>query len=167
MSVLSDNFKKILEEIELKISNPEEREFVKQKVIDLSTLFLDVIDNLSEKTEEKISKIEKKQKEIENQMEEVTGAINEMENGIFDEEQIEESDFEIVCPYCNCEFIAEIEGKSEIECPECHNEIELEWNEENDDMEEDFGCTGHCSACGGCSEDEYEDNFEEDNSDDM
>ena len=158
MSVLSDNYKRIISEIEEKITNPEDLEFVKEKVSELSVLFMDIIDNLTEKADEKMKQIEEKQKKIEAKMEEVENTINEIESDIYVEED-GNFDFEIVCPYCSHEFVAEINGKSEIQCPECDNIIELDWNDE-----EDADCTGHCSSCHGCSDD-FED--EEDNEDDM
>lgn len=156
MSVLSDNYKRIVSEIEEKISNPEELEFVKEKVSELSMLFMDIIDSLSEKADEKIKQIEEKQKQIESKMSEVESAVNEIESDIYTEED-GNFDFEIVCPYCNYEFVAEINGKNEIACPECNNIIELDWNDEDDGE----GCNGHCSGCHGCEED-YDENDEED-----
>lgn len=156
MSVLSDNYKRIVSEIEAKISNPEELEFVKEKVSELSMLFMDIIDGLAEKTDEKIKQIEEKQKQIESKMDEVENAVNEIETDIYVEED-GNFDFEIVCPYCNYEFVAEINGKNEIACPECNNIIELDWN----DAEDEESCSGHCSACHGCEEDDGN-NYEED-----
>ena len=44
---------------------------------------------------------------------------------------MEDFEFEIVCPYCNYEFIADIdEHEDEILCPECNNPIELDWSED-------------------------------------
>lgn len=154
MSVLSDNYKRIISEIEEKISNPEEIEFVKEKISELSMLFMDIIDSLTEKADQKIKQIEKKQRQIEEKMEQVENAVNEIESDIYVDED-GNFDFEIVCPYCNNEFIAEINGKNEILCPECNNIIELDWNDEDEE-----GCTGHCGECYGCS-DEF------DNEDDM
>lgn len=147
MSVLSENYKRIISEIEEKIQDPEELEFVKQKVTELSMLFMDIIDNLADKADEKIKQIEEKQKQIEAKMDEVENVVNEIESDIYTEEE-GNFDFEIVCPYCNYEFEAEIDGKTEIPCPECNNIIELDWNDE-----EDEGCSGHCGGCHGCSED--------------
>lgn len=158
MSVLSDNYKRIVSEIEAKITNPEELEFVKEKVAELSMLFMDIIDNLADKTEEKMKQMEEKQKQIEAKIEAVEGAVNEIEGDIYEDDG--NFDFEIVCPYCNYEFTAEITGKDEITCPECNNIIELDWNEEDEE-----GCQGHCSGCHGCEEEE--DNFEEDESEDQ
>ena len=151
MSVLTDNYKKIVSEIEQNISNPDEKEFVKQKLIELSTMFLDVIDNLTEKTDAKIAQIEAKQKEIDEKIAQVEGAVDEIENDIYENED-GSFDFEIVCPYCNNEFITEIDGKTEIECPECNNVIELDWNDE-----EEGGCSGSCSSCPGCAHDHEDD----------
>lgn len=159
MSVLSDNYKRIISEIEGKISNPDELEFVKEKVSELSMVFMDIIDSLTEKADEKIRQIEEKQKQIEDKMSQVESVVNEIESDIYEEDD-GNFDFEIVCPYCNYEFVAEINGKNEITCPECNNIIELDWNEEDDES-----CLGHCSGCHGCEEEFDED--EEDNEDDM
>ena len=62
-------------------------------------------------------------------------------------------DFEIICPYCNAEFIADVESKSNIKCPECQNTIELDWN----GGEEINPCSGHCSSCSSkCGESFFE-----------
>ena len=46
-----------------------------------------------------------------------------------------------------------VENLKEIKCPECNNTIELDWS---GDLEEGEGCSGHCSSCGGCHNDEEE-----------
>ncbi len=162
MSELSDNYKKILTEIDSKISNQEEKEFVKKKIMELSTLFLDAIDDLIKKTDTKITKIEEKQNEIENKIMQVDEAVDEIENNIYEDDEEDDYEFEIACPYCNSEFIAEISGKSEIECPKCHNIIELEWNGEDEDV-----CKGNCSNCGDCDDTSFlDDNQDINNNDD-
>ena len=161
MSVLSDKYKKIISEIEQKVTNPDELEFVKDKISELSMLFMDIIDGLADKADEKFKQIEEKQRQIEEKMSQVENVVDEIESDIYDEDD-ENYDFEIVCPYCNNEFVAEINGKNEITCPECNNIIELDWNDE----EEEDSCQGHCSSCHGCgtSSEEFE---QEDNEDDM
>ena len=57
-----------------------------------------------------------------------------------------------------------------IQCPECHNTIELDWN--CCDEEEEEGCSGHCSHCSSecVAEDEEEyklDDSENDDDEDM
>ena len=64
MSVMSDNYKRIMTEIEEKISNPEDLEFVKEKFAELSTMFIEIIDNLTEKTDAKINELEQRQQYI-------------------------------------------------------------------------------------------------------
>ncbi len=153
MSVLNDNYKRIITEIEEKVSNPEELEFVKEKILELSTLFMDVIDNLINKTDKKIMQIEKKQQQIENQISQVKGEVDEIETDIYEEDEDDFYDFEIVCPYCNYEFVTEINGKNEVTCPECNNVIELDWNDEDEEEQTtSIGCIGNCQSCGGCTD---------------
>ncbi len=161
MSVLSDNYKRIITEIEGRITNPEDLEFVKEKMSELSMIFMDIIDNLADKADEKIKQIEEKQKKIEEKMNEVEGAINEIETDIYVEDD-QNFDFEIVCPYCDYEFVTSIDGKDEVTCPKCNNVIELDWN----DDEEDSCCSGHCHSCHGCEEDDDCDCDDEENEED-
>lgn len=167
MSVLSDNYKKIIAELEERISDPEDLEFVKEKFAELSTMFLDVIDNFTEKTDAKISELEEKQQFIEEKIAEVESAVNEIETDMYDDEDDEEEDnsyeFEIVCPYCNYEFVAEIAGKNEVTCPECNNTIELDWNEDEEQNSTD--CVGGCTTCGGCENGLEQQDYEQDNND--
>mgnify|MGYP007042768822 CR=1 FL=1 len=93
--------------------------------------------------------------------------INEIETDIYEvEDENNNFDFEIVCPYCDYEFTTSIEGRTEIVCPKCNNVIELDWN----DDDEDDCCAGHCHSCHGCGEEEYDDNdddeYEENDEDD-
>lgn len=142
MSEMSGKYKRILEDLEKNIQDPQELEFVKEKFADLAMMFIDIIDRLTNITDARIEEIEKKQKEITNRINHVQAAVNGIENDIYEDEGSYE--FEIVCPYCNYEFTADIEDekKETIQCPECHNTIELDWNQ--DEYEE---CTGSCSSC--------------------
>lgn len=155
MSDMNENYKKILSQIEQKISNPEEREFVKDKISELTVMFVEMINKLSDMTEIKINDIEEKQKELKLKMDKVEEVVNGIENDIYLDEGYE---FEIVCPYCNNEFITEVDSenhpKEEVECPECHNIIELDWNgEEYDHEHNEFnGCSEHCSGCHACND---------------
>lgn len=173
MSILKDNYNRIIREIEQTISDEEERKIVKGKVEELASIFIDIIDKLANSTDAKIQEMEEKQKRIEEKMEHMQKMMDEIENDIYLSEE-EPFDFEIVCPYCNHEFVVEIPDniehmKKEVECPECHNTIELDWNEEEE-------CTGDCHGCHGCEEDEdiheisiedEENDDEENNEDDM
>ena len=68
MSVLKENYDRIISELEEKITNPEDLEFVKKKVSELSLMFMDVIDAYTETTEDRLKIIEDKQKQIEKEV---------------------------------------------------------------------------------------------------
>ena len=133
MADLSKEYKKIMKQIDERFEEKEDRMFIKEKLADITMLYLDIVDRLTTIAEMRLGELEKKQLEIENKMSSVSDTVEEIENDIYDEGAF---DFEIVCPYCNHEFVADIdlEEKAEIECPECHNLIELDWGIE--DLEE-------------------------------
>ncbi len=162
MSNLSKEYDRILSEIEQVISNEEEKKIVKEKVSEISMLFINTMDNMSNIIDNKLKEMEEKQNNLDNKLNKIQSTVNEIESDIY-EEELGEYDFEIVCPYCNNEFVTDLslmnEEKTEIKCPECNNIIELDWN---DDEESDC-CSGHCGSCHGCGDDECE----EENEDDM
>lgn len=141
MSEIGIEYKKIMEEIEKTISNEEERKFVKSKLAELSISFIDIIDRITKATDIKIKEIEKNQNNIESKISNIESIVNNIENDIYEDDEQEDYEFEVVCPYCNYEFSVDMDSaqKDEIECPECHNVIELDWNEEH--------CSGSCSHC--------------------
>ena len=95
--------------------------------------------------------MEQKQKEMDERMQKMQDVIDNIEKDIYSDEGF---DFEIVCPYCNYEFVIDVdENKTEIECPECQNVIELDWSGDIEGEEHD-GCSGHCGGCSGCEEEE-------------
>lgn len=161
MSEFIKKYDKIIEDIEKNIQNEEELSFVKEKINEISTMFMSMFDNMSKYSESKISALEENQNKLEQKLNKVQNIVEDMKSDIYDEyNEDEDYEFEIVCPYCNNVFISNVETdvNEEIECPECHNIIELDWNEEE-------CCTGSCSSCPGCSGAEVEedlDNNEED-----
>ena len=76
-----------------------------------------------------------------------------------------ECDFEIICPYCNTEFVEDFTDgmKHEVRCPECDNLIELDWHDE-----EECSCGHSCNGeCEECEEDDDEEEEDNENEDDM
>lgn len=152
MAELSKNYKKIISEIEENIKEPEQREFVKGKVSELAMMFMDTIERLLESTE--------KQAKIEKKINNLQKSLKRIEEDIYiedDEEEEEDEEcgccdccgdpmndndyeFEILCPYCSHEFVTgkDTNLEDEIECPNCHNIIELDWEEY---------CDGECGDC--------------------
>lgn len=159
MSDLKNHYQAILKDLENHFQNEDDKAFVLNKFQELSMMFMDVIDRLTYLTDIRIKEVEERQQEIDNRIETVKKAVDGIENDIYEDDEAYE--FEIVCPYCNHEFVADInsEENAEVECPECHNIIELDWNE-------DEGCGGCCSHCDGCEEDD-DDSEHDDNDEDM
>ena len=159
MSDLKNHYQSILAELDNHFQDKEEKAFVLNKFQELSMMFMDVIDRLTFLTDIRVEEVEEKQKVIEDRIEIVKKAVDGIENDIYEDD--EPYEFEISCPYCNNEFVADInsEENTEIECPECHNIIELDWNEEE--------CGGCCSGCDGCEEGHDNEHDEDNNDEDM
>ena len=163
MSKLSEEYLKILNDINEHISDEEEKKYVLKKVSELSALYMDIIDRITGVNSKRMEELEKYQDELEQKIDKVKGTVDLIKKDIYEDEDY---DFEIVCPYCNHEFVADVEDelKEEIECPECHNIIELDWDGD------DEGCTGSCTSCGlheECKNEDEEDEDNEDNEHDM
>ncbi len=155
MAELQEKFNKIISEIESKIQNKEELDFIKEKISNISTLFLDQLDKVIDLNTARMDEIAENQTILNRKIANIEQFMHNIEKDIYMDDNC---DFEIICPYCNNEFEIDIseEVKNEIECPECHNIIELDWNQE-----EQHSCNGHCCSCGSECEDE-DDNDDED-----
>lgn len=160
MSELQDKFKKIVSDIEGRIQDKEELEYIKEQIANISILFLDQLDKVVDLSTARMDEVVENQKKLNEKVTQVEKVMGNIEKDIYLEDSY---DFEIVCPYCNHEFTADFtaEVKEEVECPECHNTIELDWNQE-----EEGGCSGHCGCCElECEQEEEEKG--QDNEDDM
>ena len=154
MTLLKSEYKSFLDDIEKNIKNKQDLEYIKGRFAVFVDAVIEQMENIMNYKEEKLNQLEDKQKEIDKKMEKMQQIINHIEEDIYAEDGF---DFEIVCPYCNYEFIIDLdENRTEIECPECKNIIELDWSG-NVDNEGQTGCSGHCGGCSGCSSDEDED----------
>lgn len=106
-----------------------------------------------------VKELKENQKLMTNKLEKMQQVIDHIESDIYSDEGF---DFEIVCPYCEHEFVIDAnEDKNEVECPECKNVIELDWTGDLYDDEED-GCSGHCCGCSGCGDSSDEENEDDD-----
>ena len=108
--------------------------------------------------EKEIERLKARISELESRLDSVQNIVEDIEKDIYMEE-LDESELgdTITCPYCDYEIpIYYDEDLKEVECPECNNIIELDWNGGED--EEHHGCGGHCSSCGGCDTSEEEEN---------
>ncbi len=106
-----------------------------------------------------VKELKENQKVMTNKIEKMQQVIDHIESDIYSDEGF---DFEVVCPYCEHEFVIDAnEDKQQVECPECKNVIELDWTGDLYDDEED-GCSGHCCGCSGCGDSSDEENEDDD-----
>ncbi len=156
MGILKNEYKSFLDDIEKNIKNKEDLEYVKGRFASFLDIVLDQMDYIMEYKKEEIAKLEDTQNKLTSQIGQMQQVIDNIEKDIYTEDGF---DFEIVCPYCNYEFIIDVdENRTEIECPECQNIIELDWSGDIDgESEENNGCSGECHGCHGCEEDKDED----------
>ncbi len=164
MTDLNKEYKKIIAELDENISNSEDLEYAKNQMYKLSMMFIDEMEAITGKYEERINVLAQKQAKLEDKMKSIQKVVNNIEKDIYDgdlEDEEDTYDFQIMCPYCNYEFVVEMDNmKEEVTCPECKNIIELEW-----DGNEEPECGGNCHHCQGyeeINEDNEENTTEED-----
>lgn len=143
MESIKKEYKKFLKDIEKNLKNKEDLEYVKNKFESFFDIILKEIDKISNESDNKLNKLEETQKQIEAKIAKMQQVIDNIEKDIYDDSGF---DFEITCPYCNYDFIIDVdENKTEIQCPECKNIIELDWSGDVDDEEDYKG--GNCGGC--------------------
>lgn len=152
MTQLKKEYKKFIDDIEKNIKNKEDLEYIKERFAKFLDIILDQMENVLNYKEEKMEKLEQTQKELDEKLQKMQEIVNNIEKDIYSEDGF---DFEIVCPYCNNEFVIDVnEEKTEVECPECKNIIELDWS---GNLDEENGCNGSCSHCSGCEDIDFND----------
>lgn len=153
MGNLKNEYKSFLDDIEKNIKNKEDLEYIKGRFASFLDVVLDQMDYILNYKTEEMQKLEDTQNQLNTKIEQMQKVIDNIEKDIYADDGF---DFEIVCPYCNYEFIIDVdENKTEIECPECQNVIELDWSGDVEE-ENNQGCSGECHGCHGC-EDEDDD----------
>lgn len=159
MSKFKNEYKSFLDDIEKNIKNPDDLNYIKERFAKFMDVVIEKMDQVLDFKNQELDHLLEMQKGLENRMDKMQRIIDNIEKDIYSDEGF---DFEIICPYCNYEFIADVdENKTEIECPECKNMIELDWSgDTEDDMD---SCSGNCSGCSGCDEEDPE----QDDNDDM
>ena len=150
MSDLTHEYNRIMAELENNIEDKTSLKYVKSKVSELFMIFIEKIDNITENYENKMENLVINQKSMTDKISKIENSLNKIESDMYEDMPY---DFSIICPYCNYEFDTDMEFvNNEIECPECKNIIELDWNTGEKDC-------GH--NCCGCGHEEHED-FDED-----
>ena len=160
---IKEEYKIFMKDVEKNFKNKEDLEYLKKRVSKLMDKVLHELDNIEFKLNEKEDKIKDiidKQNEMDAKVNKMQKVLNNIESDIYVDEGF---DFEIVCPYCNNDFIIDIdENNTEVTCPECKNIIELDWSGNPEETEIDidnYGCNGGCSQCPGCENIDLEDDM--------
>ena len=154
MGILKNEYKSFLDDVEKNIKNKEDLEYVKKRFANFLDVVLDQMDYIMDYRQDEIAKLENTQNQLASQINQMQQVIDNIEKDIYSDDGF---DFEIVCPYCNYEFIIDVdENKTEVKCPECENIIELDWSGdiEGENHQSD-GCKGgNCEGCNGCSDED-------------
>ena len=125
MRNIKKEYKDFLDDIEKNIKNKEDLDFIKERFTKFSDTVISELNDLSNLRNDKIDKIEEMQKTMDEKITQIQQVLTHIENDIYIEDDY---DLEIICPYCSYNFILEDgEEKTEIQCPECNNIIELDW----------------------------------------
>ncbi len=149
MGTIKTEYKSFLDDIEKNIKDKDDLEYIKKRFASFVDVMLDQIDYILDYKKDEISKLEETQKELEANMKQIKQVVDNIERDIYDDD----FDFEITCPYCNYEFFIDVdENKTEIECPECKNMIELDWSGDTDEPQDN--CNGNCQGCSGCNDED-------------
>ena len=172
MGNIKNEYKSFLDDIEKNIKNKKDLEYINKRFTEFVDNMLDRMDYIIKYKKDEKNELQEKQKQIEDKMEKMQGVLNNIERDIYADEGF---DFEIVCPYCNNEFLIDVdENKTEVTCPECNNLIELDWSGNIDDEPDLQACNGSCHGCNGCDvdldeqdEENDEEYYDEDYYDDM
>ena len=129
MANLKKKFNEILENLESNIKNKEDLDYIKSQVYNISLLFLDEMDKLAELNLDRLNVMIDREKELGKRIANMEQVISNIEKEMYISP---ECDFEIICPYCNTEFVEDFTDgiEKEVKCPECGNLIELDWHEE-------------------------------------
>lgn len=143
MSNFNSEFKKILKNLEENIKMPEDLEIAKLEIFNLYSIFFEEVTKLEELANSRMAEVAQSNVHLEEKIDKIANRLKDIEKDIYmDEENDEEYDFTITCPYCNKEFVIEMDDlKDEVICPECENTIELDWG--HDCNEDDCDCCEH------------------------
>ena len=153
MTTLKEEYKNFLDDIDKNIKNKEDLLYIKTRFAKFLDVVIDQMEYIMDMKENKIQEIEKMQTELEQKLDKVQSVVDNIERDIYSEDGF---DFEITCPYCEHEFIIDVdENKTEVECPNCENIIELDWSGDPDAEEQN--CNGSCHGCHGCDDQSDED----------
>ena len=129
---LSNEMKDFVKDLKDNIKNPEELKYLLERTEKFFDIVIREVEEIMNYKEKEIADLEEKQRKHGEKIDEMSEKMKTLCKDIYDEDY---EDFEIICPYCNYEFDADIdETSTEVVCPECNNVIELDWDGDPDDI---------------------------------
>ena len=147
MKKLKDEYNSFLNDMQKNIKNKEYLNYIKSRFEKLTDIISDYFEIYEYKENKRLNSIEEKQNNMINQLNEIENRLDKFQNEFYSEGDF---DIEIICPYCDYEFIADInEENEEVKCPNCNNIIELDWTADIYGEEDNNDFRG-CPGCGGC-----------------
>lgn len=147
MQEFKENMKNILEDIYKDLENVENKEKISENINNIISLFYMEFDKLAEEYNSKLEYLIANQKSMVERLLKIEQSVEEIEQDIYEEN---EEELEIICPYCNNQFMIDFNNTSnqEIKCPECNNIIELFFDDEEDGCCSGGHCSHDCEDCG-------------------
>ena len=148
MADLNKMYRDLIEDLDRNIKDEKELKNIKGKMFDLMTYFMESNNSIIG-IKDKQEKLEKYIKKMQRRLEKIEEDIYiEEDDDDFCGDKMHDNDyeFEIRCPYCDYDFIISEESQAtdEIECPQCHNIIELDWDDASECAKDCKSCKQHC-----------------------
>ena len=144
MSDFKKEYQKIINELEKEIANKKDLEIAKKKLYNIYEYIINKeadnklnIKNVLENQEQMREDIDKLKKAVLNIEEDIYEDFDESNyhsqfDNFYKTDKMHDNDyeFEITCPYCNYDFIADNSyiNKIQIPCPKCKRIIDLDWS---------------------------------------
>ena len=144
MSDFEKEYQKIINELEKEIANKKDLEIAKKKLYNIYEYIINKeadnklnIKNVLENQEQMREDIDKLKKAVLNIEEDIYEDFDESNyhsqfDNFYKTDKMHDNDyeFEITCPYCNYDFIADNSyiNKIQIPCPKCKRIIDLDWS---------------------------------------
>ncbi|MBR3325471.1 MAG: hypothetical protein IKG14_05455 [Clostridia bacterium] len=140
MSDFNKKYQELISELEKSIKDKNELNQIKGILSELVIFLTDRVSK-SVEMESDINKIDRNVRRLQKRIEEIEEDIyvdidedvESLEKLGYDQMHDHDYEFEIICPYCDYEFITDnsYKNNSTIKCPKCKKIIELDWNFEN------------------------------------